>query len=484
MLLLSLQTTWKPAEHKRAISTRAKRRTTLDKIVLVLFFLLHRMLGGNPCLALKQSSLAPIFSHNLVDIWRTSHSEQTLRVHAAVDFASCHEADRRRFISTCTALTLTTLLPAVPCHAKVLEDTTQLLPLEMKYLKTLGSGSFKSVYLVQLGDGTTAALSIERLTSKRQAREEWDCIKLLESLGQEVGEPYLHKPIESILEWWVVRTPPNPFATATSVLSEEIMTSHLVHERNSIRPSSKKKYWLVAVKPRYEIDLKRWMHQTPFISGNDQFTMNPFLGKMDSDRAILLAMDLVGILQYLDANSVVHRDIKPQNCMLDQQGRAILIDFGFAQRGTLQGSKEEDLCIVEPGRVVGEVAYVWPEDVGRYQGCKRGDAYAMGKTLWEVLFESSTSSSSFGVATAPGSAPRSSIDIPQPSTREGITMSRAQKQQDAFYRRLEATKRMADAPCRFNLSSSARSVLFAVIDDLCYHGSWQRAQKHLQEYRQ
>ena len=44
-----------------------------------------------------------------------------------------------------------------------------------------------------------------------------------------------------------------------------------------------------------------------------------------------LAGDLVSALHYLHSNRVLHRDIKPQNILLDTQGRAKLCDFGFAR---------------------------------------------------------------------------------------------------------------------------------------------------------
>ena len=44
-----------------------------------------------------------------------------------------------------------------------------------------------------------------------------------------------------------------------------------------------------------------------------------------------IAGDLVSALHYLHSNRVLHRDIKPQNILLDTQGKAKLCDFGFAR---------------------------------------------------------------------------------------------------------------------------------------------------------
>eukprot|EP00536_Pseudo-nitzschia_multiseries_P018255 jgi/Psemu1/315649/fgenesh1_kg.2307_\ len=135
----------------------------------------------------------------------------------------------------------------------------------------------------------------------------------------------------------------------------------------------------------------------------------------------------------------VHRDIKPKNIMVSRsiednddennentagriqprrRPRPVIIDYGFAERatptptptttirtlgsgiGSDDGTKTNtetttttattnvDLCVVHPGQFKGEVDYVLAEDLANYRGCQRGDAYALGKTMYEFVFGS------------------------------------------------------------------------------------------------
>jgi serine/threonine-protein kinase len=98
-----------------------------------------------------------------------------------------------------------------------------------------------------------------------------------------------------------------------------------------------------------------------------------------SDREIgEIAADLCEALDHAHCRSVVHRDIKPQNVLVTEEGepRAKLMDFGVARL-------TDAAALTAPGDVVGTLAYMSPEQAeGRAAG-PEADIYSLALTLYE-----------------------------------------------------------------------------------------------------
>ncbi|QMU76911.1 protein kinase [Streptacidiphilus sp. PB12-B1b] len=89
-------------------------------------------------------------------------------------------------------------------------------------------------------------------------------------------------------------------------------------------------------------------------------------------------LDLARTLEYVHSQGVVHRDVKPSNILLDQDGRPRLADFGISRAVDTAGS-------TRTGMIMGTAAYLAPEQVhGRGAG-PEADVYALALVLIECL---------------------------------------------------------------------------------------------------
>ena len=100
-------------------------------------------------------------------------------------------------------------------------------------------------------------------------------------------------------------------------------------------------------------------------------------GPLDEDTTLSIVGQVATGLAYLHAQGLVHRDIKPGNIMLVENGRAVMIDLGFALRENDAGDSE---------MTAGTVHYISPEQARGQSGLDvRADIYSLGATTYHLL---------------------------------------------------------------------------------------------------
>src|SRR4051794_1322964 len=102
------------------------------------------------------------------------------------------------------------------------------------------------------------------------------------------------------------------------------------------------------------------------------------VGALDIQEAIAYAIEIARGLTIAHARNMVHRDIKPQNILIDDEGRAKLTDFGISRQLEQDG-------MTATGRVLGTTDYVAPEQAMGKAVDPRSDIYSLGVVLYEML---------------------------------------------------------------------------------------------------
>src|SRR5213082_2967933 len=101
-------------------------------------------------------------------------------------------------------------------------------------------------------------------------------------------------------------------------------------------------------------------------------------GRLPIDEALAYAIEISRALGCAHAQLIVHRDVKPQNVLLDPEGSAKVTDFGIAR------SLRDD-SLTADGRVLGTTDYVSPEQALGHDVDGQSDIYSLGVVLYEML---------------------------------------------------------------------------------------------------
>jgi serine/threonine protein kinase/tetratricopeptide (TPR) repeat protein len=115
-----------------------------------------------------------------------------------------------------------------------------------------------------------------------------------------------------------------------------------------------------------------------YIEGRDLKSILVERGKLPPDEVVPIFQQICRGLEAAHVEGVVHRDLKPQNVMLDDAGRVWLMDFGLARSMELAG-------MTRTGVLMGTPDYMSPEQARAEKVDARSDLFSLGIIVYEML---------------------------------------------------------------------------------------------------
>ncbi len=106
-------------------------------------------------------------------------------------------------------------------------------------------------------------------------------------------------------------------------------------------------------------------------------------GALGLGAAVAIVGPVAAALDYAHSQGAVHRDVKPQNVMIDTDGRVLLTDFGIAQAP--DGGDNRGERLTRTGIFMGTPEYISPEQASAQRVDGRSDLYSLGIATYEII---------------------------------------------------------------------------------------------------
>jgi serine/threonine protein kinase/Tfp pilus assembly protein PilF len=150
-----------------------------------------------------------------------------------------------------------------------------------------------------------------------------------------------------------------------------------------------------------------------YVEGRDLRGLLHEKGKMTAEEAVPIVIQIASALDAAHTAGVVHRDLKPQNTMVDKDGRVYVMDFGIARSLETPG-------MTQTGALMGTPEYMSPEQAKGEKVDARSDLFALGIIFYEMLtgtspFKAETAMATMFKRTKERATPLSQLNLGVPS---------------------------------------------------------------------
>jgi serine/threonine protein kinase len=159
------------------------------------------------------------------------------------------------------------------------------------------------------------------------------------------------------------------------LVGDDVFRKRFLHEARAAREVQHRH--LVPVLEAGESEGQQYL-AVAYIEGGSLESLIQASGPLELETVVRIAAEVGAGLDALHAQGLVHRDVKPSNIMLDDDGAASLTDFGLARgRGYT--------VLTKPGQVMGTLDYLAPELIKGEPASPASDIYALGCTICECI---------------------------------------------------------------------------------------------------
>lgn len=224
---------------------------------------------------------------------------------------------------------------------------------DFKPVRVLGKGAYGKVVLVE-----------DEETSKLYAMKQLQKADII--ITKEDGEPQGEKGVSKLVE----RT-----------FAERTILSELEH------PNIVKLFYSFHDNSKLYLILQ-------YIPGGELFFHLKEQGTLNEDTVAFYAAEISFALKFLHSKGIVYRDLKPENCLLDQHGHLVLTDFGLSkksvaqQEAVLSSSNESEFAgeeVTSLHSIIGTPEYCAPEILQGIPYTKNCDWYSLGCLMYDMM---------------------------------------------------------------------------------------------------